>query len=51
MFAELKRDAGKLTREQRHWLVRLAGAGAEAYVWRPRDWDEVKAALTWRVVG
>jgi len=51
VFAELKRDAGKLTREQRHWLAQLAAAGAEAYVWRPRDWDEVKAALTWRVVG
>jgi hypothetical protein len=51
IFAELKSDAGKLRPAQRRWIGRLADAGAEAYVWRPRDWDEVKAALTWRVVG
>lgn len=51
MFAELKSDTGRLTAAQRHWLGRLADAGAEAHVWRPRDWDEVKAALTRRLAG
>lgn len=51
ILAELKTDSGRLTRDQRQWLARLADAGAEAYVWRPRDFEEVRSALTWRVVG
>jgi len=56
IFAELKRQNGKLTDAQRWWLEALASvmavrAGArksvEAHVWRPRDWleGEVEAAL------
>jgi VRR-NUC domain len=45
VFAELKTDAGRLTDEQQEWLDRLGAAGAEVYVWRPRDWRQVRAVL------
>ena len=37
IFAELKRETGKLTDAQRDWLEKLGRAGAEVYVWRPSD--------------
>lgn len=45
IFAELKTDRGKLTEKQEEWLMALREAGAEAYVWRPAQWDEVVAIL------
>ena len=45
IFAELKSDTGKVTAEQQHWLDRLKAAGAEAHLWRPRDWEEIQARL------
>lgn len=38
LFIELKTDKGRLSKEQKEWHEELIGAGAEAYVWRPRDW-------------
>ena len=46
IFAELKSARGELTDEQAGWLDVLVRAGAETYVWRPDDFDEVLAALT-----
>ena len=46
IFAELKTDKGRLTTEQLCWQHLLRNAGAEVHVWRPRDWDAVKVALT-----
>jgi hypothetical protein len=43
VFAELKTGRGRLTPEQRAWLDALGPYGR---VWRPRDWDDVVAALT-----
>lgn len=43
--AELKSATGKLTAEQSDWLVALANAGVECYVWRPSDWDEIEETL------
>ena len=46
IFAELKTETGRLTREQRSWLSALARMpGVEAYVWRPSMWETVKRVL------
>ena len=45
IFAELKVGKNKPTPEQFEWLARLMGAGAECYVWRPEQWDEIVARL------
>jgi len=45
IFAELKRDKGKPTEAQKEWLDALAGAGAEVYLWRPQDLDEIATIL------
>jgi len=52
IFAELKSSSGKLTIDQRLWLMdlRKAQQGApfsvSVRVWRPGDWDEIERALT-----
>lgn len=45
IFAELKAEDGRLSEPQREWLAALRGASAEAYCWRPSDWQEVLAVL------
>jgi hypothetical protein len=45
IFAELKTAIGKLSDAQNDWLLALYAAGAEAYVWRPRDIDYIKDRL------
>lgn len=45
IFAELKTDRGKVTPGQRAWLNALEDSGAEAYLWRPQDWDSITARL------
>lgn len=37
MFAELKRQNGKLRSEQVAWIRRILAAGVHAFVWRPGD--------------
>ena len=46
IFAELKTAIGKLSDAQNDWLMCLHAAGAEAYVWRPRDINDIKDRLT-----
>jgi len=46
IFAELKSDKGKLSEDQKAWVNALRSNGAQAYVWRPSDMDEVVATLT-----
>jgi hypothetical protein len=57
IFAELKRElTGKAsvdrdrqpTEHQREWLDALAAAGAEVYLWRPGDLDEIAKILAAR---
>jgi hypothetical protein len=45
LAAELKREEGKTAPEQDDWLERLAAAGIEVHVWRPRDLAEVQQIL------
>lgn len=45
IFAELKRSTGRVRPEQVEWMEQLAQAGAEVYLWRPRDIEEVRATL------
>lgn len=48
IFAELKREkrvSSPVGPEQVMWLDRLAKGGAEVYVWRPSDWDEIGRIL------
>lgn len=51
IFAELKTDAGTLTPDQERWGRNLKAAGAEYYVWRPRDWPVIVATLGRRAAG
>jgi hypothetical protein len=45
IFAELKSETGRLTEEQTHWIATLREAGAEVWVWRPSDFDQIVAVL------
>lgn len=51
LFAELKTDRGRLTNDQLGWISRLEEAGAEAFVWRPKDLDDVRTELASVTVG
>jgi VRR-NUC domain len=48
VFAECKRENGKLTVEQAIWLNDLDLCGMEVYVWRPSDRDTVDRILASR---
>ncbi len=48
IFAELKREKGVPTPAQIDWLNGLAAAGAEVYLWRPSDLDEIAKILAAR---
>jgi hypothetical protein len=41
IFAELKSDKGRMSKEQDVWLKILVDAGVEAFVWKPKDWDSI----------
>ena len=45
VFAELKTKRGRLSDHQRQWRELLLAAGAEVYVWRPDDWDQILEVL------
>lgn len=38
IFAELKKQDGRVTKHQREWLDDLEAAGQEVHVWRPEHW-------------
>jgi len=46
IHVELKRESGKLSRDQEEWRDALQAAGARWYMWKPSD-----RALVWRVLG
>ena len=45
VYLELKREHGKLSPLQAHWLRALTNAGAEAYVIRPRNVQALASVL------
>ena len=46
VFAELKREDGKLRPDQTTWVeALLAVAGVEVKVWRPSQWTDVRDTL------
>lgn len=45
IFAELKAEGGRLSRQQDGWLQALGEAGAEVYEWRPSQWPTIEAVL------
>lgn len=45
IFRELKSELGRLTKTQQQWGDRLAAAGADWAVWRPRDLHTIAAEI------
>ncbi len=45
IVAELKVPPNTVSAEQTEWLLKFGGAGAEAFVWRPADWDVIEKTL------
>jgi len=45
IICELKSEIGRLTDKQREWLDVLAAAGAETYVFRPSQFEEIVSIL------
>jgi len=46
IFAELKRPGGRISDGQRVWLDTLLRAGADVYLWEPKDLDRIKTRLS-----
>jgi hypothetical protein len=46
IVAELKVGTRRATPEQMRWL---AAWGADAYLWYPRDWDQIEAVFSGRM--
>lgn len=45
IFAELKTDKGSPTENQLLWLRTIYEGGGEPYLWRPKDWKEIRRVL------
>jgi hypothetical protein len=45
IFAELKSAKGSIGPEQAEWLTDIDGCDIPAYVWRPRDLDDIAQIL------
>jgi hypothetical protein len=45
IFAEIKNERGRLTRDQTEWLGQLGNTGAEVFTWRPDDLETIKKVL------
>lgn len=45
LFVELKTDRGRSTPDQRLWLDALRATGADARLWRPKDFAEIEETL------
>lgn len=44
-WAELKSERGSLRPDQKIWIEKLRATGAEVYVWKPRDLDDIIQVL------
>lgn len=45
VWAELKDETGKLTKDQEKWRDAILKAAGAWYLWRPSDWSEIKRIL------
>lgn len=45
IFAELKREKGRVSPAQEQILAELKLTGAETYIWRPSHWDAIIETL------
>lgn len=45
IFAELKAEGGRVSKDQLAWIDDLELAGADAYLWRPSDLDLISRVL------
>jgi len=45
VIAELKSDKGKVSEHQQAWIEALTQAGAEVYVWRPSQIEDIARLL------
>lgn len=45
VFAELKTQTGRVSDSQKTWLAALEQCPVEVYLWRPSDWETVRAIL------
>lgn len=45
IFAELKSESGKLTKEQIDVLGKLEASHPHVFVWRPSDWQEIERII------
>lgn len=48
IWAELKKETGRVSRAQRDVTALLHGADAEVYLWRPADLPEIQRVLGYR---
>jgi hypothetical protein len=46
IFAELKKEGGRVSPKQKLWIRTLMLAGAEAYIWYPSDLTEIITRLS-----
>ena len=46
IFAELKKEGGRVSALQAAWIRTLAATGAEAYIWYPSDMTEIISRLS-----
>jgi len=45
LFVELKTIGGRLSKDQKDWLIVLSESAAEVYVWYPSDWPQIEERL------
>lgn len=45
LFMELKREGGRFSQDQIHWLQELKACGVEVYTARPSAWADVERIL------
>lgn len=45
LFAEIKRECGKMSKAQERWFKVLQRCGEEVYLWRPSDWPRIVETL------
>lgn len=45
VFAELKKETGRVSQAQQGWIDLLDTTEAQAYIWRPSDWPVIEEVL------